>query len=194
MHTRPGAYSQVFRGTGPSGLERARENSSRGLEPGFQDVQAQTGMYWARAPCPRGVQPGFPGVLAQTGSNRHVHTRPGVVQTGFLWRTGPNGLERGTCILVRGLKACTPGKPGYTPLYEVTRACTFRFGSVRPQNLALHPLTSMHVPVWACTPGKPGCTRLGECVRASLDQFGLVLPGNLAVPTMKSVHVPGRTP
>ena len=83
---------------GQNGHEGAPVHMSRGVQPGFPYVQAQTGTNGhvhispgaygqvsrrsglnghisARAHLPRGVQTGFADVLAETGSNGHVHTR-----------------------------------------------------------------------------------------------------------------------
>ena len=104
--------------------------------------------------------------------------------------------------------ACSPGKPGCRPLDVCARAHSWPFGHVRPQNLALPLLKSMHVHVrarlglyvrktwlyaptrvrpypfvsaWACTPRKPGFTRPDEYARARSSQFGPVRPENLAL-------------
>ena len=113
--------------------------------------------------------------------------------------------------------ACTPTKPGCTPLCVCTRPRSCPFRPVRPENLALRPVLSRHMFVlarlclfalktwlyatgrvcmfpfkliWACTHMKPGCTPLGVCVCSFWSPFVPIGPGNLAVRPYRSVHVP----
>ena len=99
--------------------------------------------------------------------------------------------------------ACTPGKPGCAPLDKCALARSCPLGSVRPGNLSVCPLTSVHVsvrarlglyaretwlyvpghvftcpfaPVWACTPGKFGCTPLDAWERGGSCTFVPVRP------------------
>ena len=97
IHTRPGAYSLVFKAygpkrartskciqetgrkarflgrTGPNRLQKEHTHSPWGVQPCFQGVQIER----ARAYAKRGVKPGFLGVRAQRGTNGDLFARPG---------------------------------------------------------------------------------------------------------------------